>query len=183
MKYMLWIVVLLTGCAGSRPVSSGPDGLYAGVLPTKDNLVFYRTTVSRRGVTSEMADRRARAWFQTAGRALNAIEQHPIRRKTDLVYLATLPSRRFPADLANDQAYISALRFWVTVDNRGDSTRVFTTNFEVLDKTRHYHPLEKQGYDAPPKQPWLSMWLADIDAAVTEMIRSLTNQITQPAPR
>jgi hypothetical protein len=179
MKYMLWMVVLLTGCAGSKPVSSGPDGVYAGVLPTKNNLVFYRTTVSRRGIPSGMADSRTRAWFQTAGRALNAMEQKPIRYKTDLVYLATLPGRRFAADLANDEVFIPALRFWVTVDNRGDSTRVFTTNYEVLDKTRQYQPLEKQGYDAPPKQLWVSMWLADVDAAVSEMILSLTNRITQ----
>ena len=179
MKYLLWVVVLLTGCAGSRTVSSVPTGTYANVLPTKNGLVFYRTTASKPGVTPAIADSRARAWFQSSGRALNVIEQNPITYKSDIVYLANLPGRRFPADLANDEAFIPALRFWVTVDNRGDSTKIFATNFEVRDKKGNYEPLEKQEYDAQPQQPWVTMWLSDVDAAVSEMIVSLTNRITQ----
>lgn len=181
MKYLLWAMVLLTGCAGSRSISSVPDGTYAGILPTKNGLVFYQATVAKQDVTPVTADSRTRAWLQTSGRALNAIEQKPIRYKTDLVYLATLPGRRFAADLDTGEAVIPALHFWVTVDNTGDSSRVFATNFEVMVSKGRFESIEQYPYAHQPV--WLSMWLADIDAAVTEMIRSLTNQITQPAPR
>jgi hypothetical protein len=181
MKYVVWVVLLLNSCARSPNGAHSPFGTNAGVLPTKNSLVFYRSAAPKPGVPPALADSRARAWFNSSGRVLHAIEQNPIRRQTDMVYLASLPARRLPVDSAGVAETLPALRFWVTVDNTGDSTRVFASNFEVMNNKRSYLPIEKQSYTA--RQPWLSMWLNDVDAAVTEMMESLTTLIIQPVNR
>lgn len=181
MKHLVWVIMLISSCARSPHLSHPATSTYAGVLPTKNNLVFYRSAAPRPGLTPAMADSKSRAWFRSSGRALNAVEQNSIRRKTDLVYLATLPSRRVPADSVRNVQTLPALRFLVTIDNTGDSTRVFATNFESLDRKGSYQPLEKQPYSTQPV--WVSMWLNDLDGAVTEMIESLTSLIIRPAKK
>ncbi len=173
--------MLVSSCARPPADSHVNTSPYAGVLPTKNNLVFYRSAATKTGITSQLADSRARYWFRSSGRVLNVVEQNPIRRKTDLVYLALLPAHRVPVDGAGVSETLPALRFWVTVDNTGDSTRIVATNFEVADARGNYQAVEKQPYTN--QQQWVSMWLADVDAAVTEMIASLTAFVTQPENR
>lgn len=179
MKYLIGFAILLSSCARTPNVARSTAGIYTGVLPTKNDLVFYRTSVAKPGVTPAMADSRARAWFSSSGKALNVEEQKPITKKTDLVYIASLPARRTPADSAGSVQTLPALRFWVTVDNTGDSVHVFATNFEAMDKKGNYGFLEKQPHTT--QQLWISMWLNDVDAAVTQMMESLTAFVTRTA--
>ena len=170
-------LLFLTGCVSTRPLPSTPNGNYAGVLPTRDGLIGYRAAFHYTGVSAVMADVRTKSWFNSAGRVLSMEEQNPISKKTDLVYIANLPARRLP-DSTGRMANVPALRFWVTIDNIGDSTHVFVTNFEVTDRKGSFQALEKQPYTA--RQTWVTMWLTDVDAAVEEMMASLTTYLNKP---
>ena len=179
MRYRFWLILLLSSCARSPTKPLPTHALYGGVLPTRNGFVFFRQHTAKPGVPISEADRRARAWFRSSGRALNATEQKPIRQKSDLLFLASLPAHPLPADPAGNVQTLPPLRFLVTVDNTGDSTRVFASNFEVMDRRGRYQVIEKQRVNAGPM--WVSLWLADVDAAVTVMLASLTDQITHPA--
>ena len=181
MRYQFWLILLLSSCARSPTKPRPTDVRYGGVLPTRNGLVFFRQDTAKPGLSPSEADRRARAWFRSAGRALNTSEQKPIRQKSDLLYGASLPAHPLPADSAGNVPTLPPLRFLITVDNTGDSTHVFASNFEVMDRRGRYQVIEKQRVNAEPM--WVSLWLADVDAAVTEMLASLTNQITPPANR
>ena len=181
MKYLFWVAVLMSSCTRSPNVTRHTAGTYAGVLPIRNGSVYYHRAAAKPGVTPVMADSRTRAWFRSSGRALGTVEEKPLRRKSDLLYLASLPARRVPADSSGEGQTLPPLQFWVTIDNTGDSTRVYATNFEVMDRRGNYQPLEKQTATAQPM--WVSMWLGDVDAAVTTMLESLTARIAQPADR
>ncbi len=93
--------------------------------------------------------------------------------------MASLPARRVPNG-EGDLTTLPPLRFFVTVDNQGDSSRVWVTNFEVADRRGTYQMLEKQTLSVKEGKPWTTLWLADVDAAVTQMIDSLSQYLTQP---
>ncbi|GAB3225783.1 hypothetical protein GCM10027423_62320 [Spirosoma arcticum] len=107
---------------------------------------------------------------------LTLTEQNPIRKKTDLVYLASLSARQVPT--ANgDLATLPPLQFFLTVDNQGDSSQVWVSNFEVADKPGQWEPLEKR---RPGKDGQIAtLWLSDVDAMVSEMIHALITYINQ----
>jgi hypothetical protein len=110
------------------------------------------------------------------GQVLTITQQNPIRKKTDLVYLASLPARQV-SDTKGDLTTLSPLQFFLTVDNQGDSSRIWVSNFEATDKPGRWEPLEKRkpGKDGPS----VTLWLSDVDAMVLEMIRVLTTAINQ----
>ena len=175
MNYLI-VLLFLTGCANSRPLPENPNGMYAGVLPTRDGLIGYRATFPRPDIATPTADSRTKAWFSSAGQMLGVVEQKPIRRKTDLVYLANLPARRLP-DSTDRMVNVPALRFWVTVDNSGPESRIYATTFEVTDRKGNYEMLEKQPYNQ--RSQCVTMWLTDVDAAINEMMASLRDYINQ----
>jgi len=84
------MAVLMSSCTRPPGKTFRPDATstYAGVLPTCNDSVYYHRAAVKPGVTSVAADSRVRAWFQSSGKALSVIEQNPIIRKTDLVYLS-----------------------------------------------------------------------------------------------
>lgn len=171
MKKILLLAVLLAGCATHR--AAQPTDGYNGILPTYDHLVGYRSKFNRPNVSSTLADQRSKAWVASTSRIISFQPQKPIRRKTDLVYLRNVPAYPLP-----DAGTFSPVRFWMTVDNQGDSTAVWVTNFEV-DSKRGWEPIEKQSFDYLPAQA-LSFRLTDLDAMVTVMLDEFQERISKP---
>ena len=102
MKYLFWVAVLISSCTRFPNKTFRADATYAEVLSTRNGSVYYHREILKSGVTPALADNRARAWFNSSGRALGAVEQKPIRRKSDLLYLASLPARRVTADSSGE---------------------------------------------------------------------------------
>lgn len=176
MKQLILILLFtLTGCVDvKQPVGSGK---YLNLLPTHRGLIIYRSAVVRPTITSAVADERTKAWTRSMGRVLSLREQNSIRQRTDLVYLASLPTRRMPNG-AGDLATLPPLRFFVTIDNKGDSSRVWVTNFEMTDQQGEWQMLERQRHTLKQDRQWTALWMADLDAAITEMTNSLNRYLT-----
>ena len=154
-----------------------PTANYGKVLLTYRGLVAYRTAVARPATSSAAADSRTRSWVRSVAQVLTMSEQNPIRKKTDLVYLASIPARQVP-DANGDLATLPPLRFFLTVDNQGVSSKIWVSNFEVADKPGRWEPLEKRKLDTDGQI--VTLWLSDVDAMVSEMISGLSTHQIKP---
>jgi hypothetical protein len=168
MKKILLVMLLLAGCATYKPAQ--PTAKYKGILPTYGDLVGYQTKTNRPNVPPSLADQRTKDWFTSVSWVIRFEQQKPIRRKTDLVYIGEVLAYPIP-----DSPAFPPVRFWVTVDNQGDSTTAWVTNFEVINK-RGWEPMEGEPFNNIDPQ-LLSLRLADLDAMVTVMLEEFAKKV------
>ena len=87
-----------------------------------------------------------------------------------------LPARQLP-DTKGDPITLPPLRFFLTVNNQSDSSKVWITNFETVSTSGRWQSLEKCGLSGDKQIQ--TMWLSDIDAMVTELLDSLSRYLSK----
>lgn len=175
MNKLFLLLILLTGCAGSKAPTTSQQ--YGGILPMYRGVIAYYKAVPRSGVSSVAADVRTSSWVNSVRPVLPMIEQNPVSKKTDLLYLASLPARQVP-DAKGDRLTLAPLQFYLTVNNQGDSSQVWVSNFEVAGRSGHWEALEK--HKLSTDSTVLSLWLSDINALVEEIIDALSKRLQLP---
>lgn len=174
-KLFLVVLILLTGCAGSKPPTTSQT--YGGVLPMYRGVISYYKAVPRSGLSSVAADVRTSTWVSSVRQVLPMIEQNPVGKKKGLLYFASLPARQVP-DVNGDRLTLPPLQFFLTVDNQGDSSKVWVSNFEVASRSGHWEALEK--YKLSSDSTVSTLWLSDINAMVEELMDALTKRLQVP---
>ncbi|UHG92521.1 hypothetical protein [Spirosoma oryzicola] len=173
MKKLLLLLVALSGCTTPKSVTLSTSSMN-GILD-RHNTTVRSLSFSRRVTPSDEANARMRQWVNSYSPIFDLHPLVPIENKNDLLYVGKLPYKRL-YDQSGEQINFPPVSFYLTVNNSPDSTKIWVTNLELRGKAG-WLPINQ--YRTTTDDKYKTMWLANIDMALGEMINSIKQRLGQ----